>query len=74
MKSSPSIWRSVVNVKSMVEISSNFVVFFENMNFYLTRNDFTIMYACSLLLTGSTQIPTSNDSSAQGLSSTRPSD
>ena len=33
MKSSPSIWRYVVNVKSTVKISSIFVVFLENTNF-----------------------------------------
>ena len=33
MKSSPSIWRYVVNVKSMVKISSIFVAFLENKNF-----------------------------------------
>ena len=33
MKSSPSIWRYLVNVKSTVKISSIFVAFFENMNF-----------------------------------------
>ena len=33
MKSSPWIWRSVVNVKSTVKISSIFVAFLENMNF-----------------------------------------
>ena len=33
MKSSPSIWRYVVNVKSTVKISSIFVAFLENMNF-----------------------------------------
>ena len=33
MKSSPSIWRYVVNVKLMVKISLIFVAFLENMNF-----------------------------------------
>ena len=33
MKSSPSICRNVVSVKSMVKISSIFVAFLENMNF-----------------------------------------
>ena len=33
MKSSPSIWRYVVNVKSAVKILSIFVAFLENMNF-----------------------------------------
>ena len=33
MKSSPSIWHYVVNVKSTVKISSIFVAFLENMNF-----------------------------------------
>ena len=33
MKSSPSIWRYVVSVKSMVKILSIFVAFLENMNF-----------------------------------------
>ena len=33
MKSSPSIWRYVVNVKSTVKILSIFVAFLENMNF-----------------------------------------
>ena len=35
MKSSPSIWRYVVNVKSTGKISSIFVAFLENMNFSL---------------------------------------
>ena len=34
-KCSPSIWRYVVNVKSTVKISSNFVAFLENINFKL---------------------------------------
>ena len=38
MKSSPSIWRYVVSVKSMVKISSIFVAFLENMNFKLPFN------------------------------------
>ena len=33
MKSSSSVWHYVVNVKSMVKISSIFVAFLENMNF-----------------------------------------
>ena len=33
MKSSPSIWHLLHNVKSTVKISSIFVAFFENMNF-----------------------------------------
>ena len=33
MKSSPSIWRYVVNVKSTVKILPIFVAFLENMNF-----------------------------------------
>jgi hypothetical protein len=33
MKSSQSIWRYVVNVKSTVKISSIFLAFLENMNF-----------------------------------------
>ena len=33
MKSSPSIWRYVVNVKSTVNILSSFVAFLQNMNF-----------------------------------------
>ena len=33
MKSSPSIWRYVVNVKSMGKILSIFVAFLENKNF-----------------------------------------
>ena len=33
MKSSPSIWRLLHNVKSAVKISSIFVAFLENMNF-----------------------------------------
>ena len=33
MKSSPSIWRCVVNVKSTVKIPLIFVAFLENMNF-----------------------------------------
>ena len=33
MKSSPSIWRYVVNVKSTMKISSISVAFLENMNF-----------------------------------------
>ena len=33
MKSSPLIWRYVVNIKLMVKISSIFVAFVENMNF-----------------------------------------
>ena len=32
-KSSPSIWRDAVTVKSTVNISSIFVAFLENMNF-----------------------------------------
>ena len=32
MKSSPSIWRYVVNIKSTVKILSIFVAFLENMN------------------------------------------
>ena len=35
MKSSASVWRNVVNVKSMVKISSIFVAFLENMNFMI---------------------------------------
>ena len=35
MKSSPSIWRYVVNFKSTVKISPIFVAFLENMNFTL---------------------------------------
>ena len=35
MKSSASVWRYVVNVKSMVKISSIFVAFLENMNFMI---------------------------------------
>ena len=34
-KSSTSIWRYVVSVKSMLKISSIFVAFLENMNFML---------------------------------------
>ena len=33
MKSSPSIWHLLHNVKSTVKISSNFVAFLENINF-----------------------------------------
>ena len=33
MKSSPLIWRYVVNVKETVSISSIFVAFLDNMNF-----------------------------------------
>jgi hypothetical protein len=33
MKSSPSIWRYEVNVKSTVKILSIFMAFLENMNF-----------------------------------------
>ena len=33
MKSSPSIWHLLHNVKSMVKISSIFVAFLENMSF-----------------------------------------
>ena len=33
MKSSPSIWHLLHNVKSMVKILSIFVAFLENMNF-----------------------------------------
>ena len=33
MKSSPSIWRLLHNVKSTVKITSIFVAFLENMNF-----------------------------------------
>ena len=36
MKSSPSIWRYVVSVKSMVKILLIFLAFFENMNFKRT--------------------------------------
>ena len=35
MKSSASVWRYVVNVKSMVKISSIFMAFLENMNFMI---------------------------------------
>ena len=35
MKSSLSIWHYVVNVESMVKISSIFVAFLENMNFMI---------------------------------------
>ena len=35
MKSSPLIWRYVVNVKASVKISSIFVAFLENINFNL---------------------------------------
>ena len=44
MKSSPLIWRYVVNVKSTVKILSIFVAFLENMNFILgtkVRDPFT---------------------------------
>ena len=41
MKSSPSIWHYVVNVKSTVKISSVFVAFLENMNFN-SREDWFI--------------------------------
>ena len=37
MKSSLSIWHYVVNVESMVKISSIFVAFLENMNFTYIR-------------------------------------
>ena len=37
MKSSPLIWRSVVNVKLTVKISSIIVAFLENMNFTRIR-------------------------------------
>ena len=37
MKSSPSIWRYVVNVKSTVKILSIFVAFLENVNFMCKR-------------------------------------
>ena len=40
MKSSASIWRHVVNVKSMVKISSIFVAFLENMNFRTAKRIF----------------------------------
>ena len=33
MKSSPSIWHLLHNIKSMVKILSNFVAFLENINF-----------------------------------------
>ena len=37
MKSSPSIWRYVVNVKSMVKILSILVAFLEKMNFMMIQ-------------------------------------
>ena len=37
MKSSPLIWRYVVNVKSTVKSSSIFVAFLENMNFKFSK-------------------------------------
>ena len=37
MKSSPSIRRSVVNVKLTVKISAIFVAFLENMNFKYSK-------------------------------------
>ena len=41
MKSSPSIWCYVVNVKLMVKISPIFVAFLENTNFnVLLKSDF----------------------------------
>ena len=43
MKSSPSIWFYVVNVKSTVKISPIFVAFLENMNFIVTFSfDFSL--------------------------------
>ena len=41
MKSSQSIWRYVVTVKSMVKILSIFVAFLENMNFNKVRINLT---------------------------------
>jgi hypothetical protein len=41
-KSSPSIWRYVVSVKSTVKISSIFVSFLQNMNFTNTYMDFLL--------------------------------
>ena len=38
MKSSPLIWRYVVNVKETVSISSIFVAFLDNMNFKIADN------------------------------------
>ena len=61
IKSSPSIWRCVVNVKSTVKILSIFVSFLENMNFIckiqsnlltkelLQDREFQFDYICSLL-------------------------
>ena len=40
MKSSPSIWRYVVNVKLTVKISSIFVAFLDNMNFNMLHGIF----------------------------------
>ena len=37
MKSSPSIWHLLHNVKSTVKISSNFVVFLKDLNFKYAR-------------------------------------
>ena len=45
MKSSPSIWRYVVNVKSAVKILSIFVAFLENMNF---KNKAILQYGKSI--------------------------
>ena len=39
MKSSPLIWRYVVNIKLMVKISSIFVAFVENMNLTTVFNN-----------------------------------
>ena len=55
MKSSPSIWHLLHNVKSTVKISSNFVAFLENINFKrlsvpkksLTVNIYFVYY-CSI--------------------------
>ena len=45
MKSSPSIWRYVVNVKSTVKISSIIVAFLGNMNF---NNSFAVTMGPSI--------------------------
>ena len=49
MKSSPLIWRYVVNVKETVSISSIFVAFLDNMNFNEKSVPVPVVFPCSII-------------------------
>ena len=46
MKSSPSIWRYVVNIKSTVKISSIFMAILENMTLNVFCHQFSSLWSC----------------------------